>query len=317
MFPAAGWQHTLMKKEFTPEGMLFGRNTLYFANPNASPLAKEFVAWYEQTRKDYRVGGSIRATSPSPSYKAAVGEGVRRRRAAPGRRQDDIIDAMVGLSVDSLGGEGYWRKDHIADQTFVQGFTTHKNAYGFVTLGSFETMSWPICQKPPRRELLGVARRPRSSRSDRVGWCGLLRASLSAACFTPPFCSWSRPGCSSFSVSRKIVNLACGSFYALGAYFGITFLGYAHQGLGLSALADPAGPDRRRSPARLHRAADRTPAAHRLRPRRELSAAAHVCARAHVPGRVPLHLGLNPRSLDGSYLIYGAINTPRLQRAGL
>ena len=26
---------------------------------------------------------------------------------------------------------------------------------------------------------------------------------------------------------QKIVNLACGSFYALGAYFGITFLGYA------------------------------------------------------------------------------------------
>src|SRR5690348_9032861 len=44
--PAAGWQHTLMKKEFTPEGMLFGHNTLYFDNPNASPLAKEFVAWY-------------------------------------------------------------------------------------------------------------------------------------------------------------------------------------------------------------------------------------------------------------------------------
>src|SRR5450631_2975575 len=41
VFPAAGWQHTLMKKEFTPEGMLFGHNTLYFANPNASSLAKE------------------------------------------------------------------------------------------------------------------------------------------------------------------------------------------------------------------------------------------------------------------------------------
>src|SRR6476659_2291892 len=28
---------------------------------------------------------------------------------------------------------------------------------------------------------------------------------------------------------QKIVNLACGSFYALGAYFGITFITYAHQ----------------------------------------------------------------------------------------
>ena len=28
---------------------------------------------------------------------------------------------------------------------------------------------------------------------------------------------------------QKIVNLACGSFYALGAYFGITFISYATQ----------------------------------------------------------------------------------------
>ena len=32
---------------------------------------------------------------------------------------------------------------------------------------------------------------------------------------------------------QKIVNLACGSFYALGAYFGITFISYATQ-LGVS-----------------------------------------------------------------------------------
>src|SRR3954453_15670923 len=33
---------------------------------------------------------------------------------------------------------------------------------------------------------------------------------------------------------QKIVNLACGSFYALGAYFGVTFVTYAAQA-GLSA----------------------------------------------------------------------------------
>ena len=42
--------------EFTPEGMLFGHNALYFANPNASPLAKDFVAWYEKTYNDYPSG---------------------------------------------------------------------------------------------------------------------------------------------------------------------------------------------------------------------------------------------------------------------
>src|SRR2546426_1583379 len=34
---------------------------------------------------------------------------------------------------------------------------------------------------------------------------------------------------------QKIVNLACGSFYALGAYFGITFIGYATE-FGLPSL---------------------------------------------------------------------------------
>ena len=53
VFPAAGWQHTLMKKDFTPEGMIFGHNTLYFDNPNATPMQKEFVAWYEKTHQDY------------------------------------------------------------------------------------------------------------------------------------------------------------------------------------------------------------------------------------------------------------------------
>src|SRR5258708_136672 len=53
------------------------------------------------------------------------------------------------LPVESLGGKGSWRKDHIAEQTFVQGLTTHNNKYDFVTLGSFETMYASDLQKPP------------------------------------------------------------------------------------------------------------------------------------------------------------------------
>ena len=37
---------------------------------------------------------------------------------------------------------------------------------------------------------------------------------------------------------QKIVNLACGSFYALGAYFGITFVTPGPQGR--HAAMDPA-----------------------------------------------------------------------------
>jgi branched-chain amino acid transport system substrate-binding protein len=148
VFPAAGWQHTLMKKEFTPEGMLFGHNTLYFANPNASPLAKEFVAWYETTYKDYPEWEADRAYFAIASYKAAVEKAAKAKNGS-WPSQDDVIDAMVGLSLESLGGKGAWRKDHIADQTFVQGLTTHNNKYDFVTLGSFETMYSTDLQKPP------------------------------------------------------------------------------------------------------------------------------------------------------------------------
>jgi branched-chain amino acid transport system substrate-binding protein len=147
VFPAAGFQHTLMKKEFTPEGMLFGHNTLYFDNPQASPIAKEFVAWYERTYKDYPEWEADRAYFTIASYKAAV-EKAAAAKGGSWPSQDDVIGAMEGLFVESLGGEGSWRKDHIADQTFVQGFTTHNNKYDFVTLGSFETMYSTELQKP-------------------------------------------------------------------------------------------------------------------------------------------------------------------------
>src|ERR1700745_3077414 len=148
VLPAAGWQHTLMKKEFTPEGVLFGHNTFYFDNPNASPLAKEFVAWYERTYKDYPEWEADRAYFAIASYKAAV-ERASAAKNGSWPSQNDVIDAMVGLSVESLGGKGAWRKDHIAEQTFVQGLTTHNHKYDFVTLGTFESMYSTDMQKPP------------------------------------------------------------------------------------------------------------------------------------------------------------------------
>jgi branched-chain amino acid transport system substrate-binding protein len=149
VFPAAGWQHTLMKKEFTPEGMLFGHNTLYFANPKNSAAAKEFVAWYEEKFKDYPEWEADRAYFALVSYKQAV-EKAMKAKSGNWPSQEDVIEAMIGLQVESLGGKGGWRKDKIADQTFVQGFTTHKNKYDFVTLAEpFDTMYSADLQKPP------------------------------------------------------------------------------------------------------------------------------------------------------------------------
>ncbi len=149
VFPAAGFQHSLMKKDFTPEGMLFGHNTLYFDNPNASPMAKEFVAWFADKQKDYPNWEADRAYFAIASYKAAV-EAAAKAKGTAWPSNDDVAQAMIGLTVDSLGGKGSWRKDHIADQTFVQGFSTHNNKYDFVTLdpNKIETMYSTDLQKP-------------------------------------------------------------------------------------------------------------------------------------------------------------------------
>ena len=82
------------------------------------------------------------------NIKAAV-EAAAKAKNGSWPAQDEVIDALTGLSIESLGGKSSWRKDHIADQTFVQGVTTHNNPYDFVTLGSFESMYSTDLQKPP------------------------------------------------------------------------------------------------------------------------------------------------------------------------
>jgi branched-chain amino acid transport system substrate-binding protein len=147
VFPAAGFQHTLLKKEFTPEGMVFGHNTLYFDLASASPLQKQFVQEYEAKYKDYPHWEADRAYFAMQVYKAGVEAAFKAKNAWPGN--EDVINAMEGVKVDSLGGPGQMRKDHIAEQTFYQGLTTHKNRYDFATLGNVETMYSDQLQKPP------------------------------------------------------------------------------------------------------------------------------------------------------------------------
>ena len=56
---------------------------------------------------------------------------------------------LMNLHVpESLGGPGHMRKDHIAEQTFYQGVTTHDNRYYFPTLGQIDTMYSDQLQKP-------------------------------------------------------------------------------------------------------------------------------------------------------------------------
>ena len=145
-FPAAGFQHTLLKKEFTPEGMVFGHNTLYFDVADPTPLQKAFVQEYEAKYKDYPNWEADRAYFAMEVYKAGVEAAYKAKNAWPSI--DDVIGAMEGVKVQSLGGPGQMRKDHIAEQTFYQGLTTHKNRFDFATLGQVEKMYSDQLQKP-------------------------------------------------------------------------------------------------------------------------------------------------------------------------
>src|SRR5499427_9714994 len=107
---------------------------------------------------------------------------------------------------------------------------------------------------------------------------------------------------------QKIVNLACGSFYALGAYFGITFISYVTQ-LGISPwlifpglivsgiLLGFIGPPIER----LLRTVYGRDESFQL-----LLTFALVLMFQDV---FRFLWGSNPRSLDSSYLIYGALTT--------
>ena len=148
VFPAAGFQHTQMKKEYTPEGMIFGHNTLYFALKNPSALQKDFVDYYEKTFKDYPQWEADRAYFAMAVYKAGVEKAVK-AKSGSWPTQEEVIDAIEGIEVESLGGKGRMRKDHIADQTFYQGLTTHKNPYDFVTIDPVDVMYSDQLQKPP------------------------------------------------------------------------------------------------------------------------------------------------------------------------
>jgi len=146
-FPAAGWQHTALKNDFTPEGMIFGHNTLYFAYPNASPLQKEFVKHYSDAYKDYPNWEAERAFFAFAAYKSAV-EKAGKAKGGAFPDKEAIIDTLEGIEVESLGGKARFRKDHVADQIFYQGFTVHDPRYDFAILGNVEVRSAEKLQKP-------------------------------------------------------------------------------------------------------------------------------------------------------------------------
>jgi len=147
VFVVAGGVHETLKKSFTPEGMFLGYNTIYFDYADASPLQKQFVKEYNDRYKEWPVFECERAYLVTSAYKAAVEKAAK---AIGGKwpTTDQVIDALEGLELESLGGKARYRKDHIPECNFYGGFTTYKNRFDFVTIDPVVKMTGPEVQKP-------------------------------------------------------------------------------------------------------------------------------------------------------------------------
>jgi branched-chain amino acid transport system substrate-binding protein len=147
----AGGVPATLKKEYTPEGMLLGYNTMYHANPNASALQKQFAEEYQAKFNEPPAYGSDHAFFAGEAYRTAVEKAAQAAGQYPTKEQ--IVQAIEGIEVESLSGKRSWRKDHVMMGTYYQGITTHKNTFDFVTIDPIETLPTTRIMKPAGAKL--------------------------------------------------------------------------------------------------------------------------------------------------------------------
>jgi branched-chain amino acid transport system substrate-binding protein len=152
VFTTAGGVHDSLKKEFTPEGLLLGYNSMYFDDPKGSALLKQFVQEYKAKYNEYPPYECDHAYFCAESWKAAVEKAYAEAKQWPSKAQ--MAKALEGLEVESLSGKRAWREDHIQMCNFYQGITTHKNSYDFVTINPVEVVSTTHAMKPAGAKLL-------------------------------------------------------------------------------------------------------------------------------------------------------------------
>jgi branched-chain amino acid transport system substrate-binding protein len=152
VFTTAGGVHDSLKKEFTPEGLLLGYNTMYFDDPKGSTLLKQFVRDYKAKYNEYPPYECDHAYFNAESYKVAVEKVYAQTKQWPTKAQ--VVKALEGIEAESLSGTRSWRTDHVQMCNFYQGITTHKNSYDFVTINPIEVVSTKVAMKPTGSKLL-------------------------------------------------------------------------------------------------------------------------------------------------------------------
>jgi branched-chain amino acid transport system substrate-binding protein len=151
VFTTGGGVHDSLKKEFTPEGILLGYNSMYFDDPKGSLLLKQFVREYRAKYNEYPAYECDHAYFCVESYRAAVEKAYAQGNQWPSKEQ--VVKALEGIEVESLSGRRRWREDHIQECNFYQGITTHKNPYDFVTINPVEVVSTKQAMKPSGAKL--------------------------------------------------------------------------------------------------------------------------------------------------------------------
>jgi len=146
VFTTAGGVVDALKKEFTPEGLLIGYNTMYFADPGGSALLKRFVQDYVARHNEYPPYECDHAYFVAEAYRAAVEKAAGGAGGWPSKEQ--VAQALEGITVESLSGTRRMREDHVMEANFYQGIASHQNDYDFVTVDPLEVVPTARVQKP-------------------------------------------------------------------------------------------------------------------------------------------------------------------------
>lgn len=147
----AGHQHGQLKKSFIPEGTLMCYNTMYFGDATGSALQKEFVGAYRDRYKELPHWECDRAYFALMLYKHGV-EAAMKANGGKWPSPLDVAASMEGAQLESLCGQAAMRKDHIAEETFHQGFASHANDLDVCTLGKAYKVFNRGLQKPEGAE---------------------------------------------------------------------------------------------------------------------------------------------------------------------
>lgn len=145
-FTTGGGVHDTLKKEFTPEGLILGYNSLFFRWTESWPLLNEFTKIYYKKYKAYPVYECDHAYFTLQAYKAAVEKCYALTGKWPSKKE--VVEALKGINVPSLSGYRGYRTDNKQECCFFMGITSHNNSYDFVTIDPVYILPSATIQKP-------------------------------------------------------------------------------------------------------------------------------------------------------------------------